>query len=486
VGKEAREKREDVKVTSETLPERQVRLQIEVDDERHAEAMEQAYRRLAPRVQIRGFRPGKAPRPLIEKQIGHHRLLDEAMDILIPIVYSQAIEEQEIKPIATPSVELVSHEPLVFTATVPLQPEVELGDYAKSLRVPREAVEVGEDEVEQELEGLRQRYGTIEPVERPAQKGDLVRGPLTAKTEDEQLFSGQDVEYRLTEDYLVSMPGLLDAIVGLKQGDEIDAKATAPEDFPDERLRGKEITYTGAINEIKEEKLAPLDDSFAKEVGEGFETLDALRTHLREEAQKTAEDNALHKYEGEAVDALTEMATIEYPPVMLEAEISHILEDQANLDPRDPTAQALYLARLGKTEQEVRDSVKEDAERRLKRSLVMSQFAEAENISVDEADVEQELDTLAGQAGTSADVIRRLFDNEQGRKHLRQSILTRRTLERLVEIADGEPATKTAKPAAKRATAKPAASRPPAKARRTGPRQTNEEAAAEKAETSDA
>jgi trigger factor len=454
-----------VKVTSETLPERQVKLQIEVDEDRQAEAMEQAYRRLAPRVQIRGFRPGKAPRPLIEQQIGHHRLLDEAMDILIPIAYSQALEEQSIKPISTPSVELVSHEPLVFTATVPLQPEIDLGDYTANLRLPREPVSVDDDEVEHELEELRQRYGTVEPVERPVQKGDLVRGSLTASTPEEQLFSGQDIEYKATEEYLVSMPGLLDHLIGLKKGDEITATATVPDDFPDERLRGKQISYTGTVSEVKEEKLAPLDDNFAREVGEGFETLVALRANLRSELQKAAEENALHRYETAIVDALTQQATLEYAPVMLEAEISHILEDQANLDPRDPTAQALYLARLGKTEQEVRDSVRPDAERRLKRSLVMSRFAEAEDISVDESEVQEELDKLAGQAGTSGDVIRKLFDNEHGRDHLRQSILTRKTLGRLVEIASGGV---TEGEAAAAEAAKPA--RRPTKARRTAPR----------------
>jgi trigger factor len=142
-----------MKVTSENLPDRQVKLQIEADEQRHAEAMEQAYKRLAPRVQIRGFRAGKAPRPLIEKQLGHHRILDEAMDILIPDLYTQAVKEQELDPVAGPSVEVVSEEPLVFTATVPLQPVTDLGDY-QALRVEREDVEVSDEEVQQEIEAI--------------------------------------------------------------------------------------------------------------------------------------------------------------------------------------------------------------------------------------------------------------------------------------------------------------------------------------------
>jgi len=176
-----------VKVTTETLPERQVKLQIEVDEERHAQAIEQAYKRLAPRVRIPGFRPGKAPRPLIEKQLGRHRLLDEAMDQLIPVLYQEALDEQSLTPIAQPSVELVSHEPLVFTALVPLRPEVDLGDLS-ALSIPRETETVPDERVEEAITDLRRRYGTMEPVDREAQKGDIIRGNVKAELEGEVLY----------------------------------------------------------------------------------------------------------------------------------------------------------------------------------------------------------------------------------------------------------------------------------------------------------
>jgi trigger factor len=462
-----------VKVTSENLPDRQVKLQIEVDGERHAEAMEQAYKRLAPRVQIKGFRPGKAPRPLIEKQLGHHRLLDEAMDILVPEAYKAALEEQSITPVASPEVELVSHEPLVFTATVPLEPAIDLGDYLGKLRLPRESVTVSDDEVEQELEELRHRYGTVEPVDRPAQKGDVIRGSLNASTEDDNVFSGQEIEYHLDEDYLISMPGLMDAVIGMSKGDESQATTQVPDDFPDERLRGHELTYRIIVKEIKEEKLAELNDEFAKTVGEGFDNLKALREHIREDLQKKAESASLGAYESAAVDALTEMAQLEYAPVMLEHEIDHVLEGQANLDPRDPTAQQLYIERIGKSEEEVRESVRADAERRLRRSLVISEFAKAENISVTDADVEQELQDLFGEAGEQAQVFRQMFDNDIGRDHLRQNLLTRRTLGRLVEIAGADAPAKKASRA--KAPAAAATTKAPAKSRRAAPRKVAEE-----------
>lgn len=446
-----------MKITTETLPERQVRLQIEVDAERHAQAVEEAYRRLAPRVQVAGFRPGKAPRPLIERHLGRHRLLDEAMDILLPKVYGEAIEQEKLEPVASPAVELVSHEPFIFTATVPLQPIVELGDYL-SLRVPRQRPTVTDEQVEEALTDLRRRYGTIEPVDRPAQKGDVIRGDLRAEVDGEALFSQEGIEYRLTDESLASLPGLADAIVGLRKGDSVERAVQVAEDFGDSRLAGKTAVYKIAVHDVKEEKLAPLDDSFAKEVGEGFESLAALRQRIREDLQRRLDEAALHEYEHAVVDALVAMAKLEYPAVLVEREIDHILEEQARLDPRDPRAQLLYLQRLGKSEQEVRDSVRTEAEQSLRRSLVMSEFAAAENIAVADADVDAELQSLAASAGDQSAAVLEVLGSESGRESLRRSLFARRVLARLVEIAGQEEEAK----------------RKPAKQRRTAPRRSEE------------
>ena len=439
-----------VKVTSETLPERQVKLQIEVDEERHREAIESAYKKLAPKVQIPGFRAGKAPRPLIEKQLGRHRLLDEAMDQLVPKVYTEVLEQEDIQPVAQPSVELVSHEPLVFTATVPLQPTVDLGDY-QSLRRPKPQAEVGEEQVEEALKELQQRYGTIEPVDRPAAEGDVISADLKATVEDTTLFSSNEVEFRLTEDSLKSLPGLANTIVGMNKGESVEASEDVPADFDDDRLAGKTVTYNVTIHEVKEEKLAELNDDFAKEVGEGFETILALRARIREDIEKAENDQALRNYETEVVDALVEQATIEFAPVMVEHEIDHILEDQANMDPRDPRAQLLYLQRMQLSEQEVRESVRPEAEQRIKRSLVLTEFAEAENIEVDAADIDAEIETMASSSGEQADMIRQIFGTDDAKESLSRTLHTRKTLARLVELASQEEDTKKA-PAKRRRT----------------------------------
>lgn len=457
-----------VKVTSETLPERQVKLQIEVDEERHKEAIEAAYKKLAPRVQIPGFRAGKAPRPLIEKQLGRHRLLDEAMDQLVPKVYTEVLEQEDIQPVAQPSVELVSHEPLVFTATVPLQPTVDIGDY-KSLRRPKEEAEVTEEQVEEALKELQQRYGTIEPVDRPAAEGDIIRADVKASADGQTIFSSDEIEFRLNEEQLRSLPGLANMIVGMSKGESAEVTEDVPAEFEDSRLAGKTVVYNVTVHEVKEEKLAELTDDFAREVGEGFETLLALRARIREDIEKAENEQILRNYETEVVDALAEQATIEYAPVMVEHEIDHILEDQANMDPRDPRAQLLYLQRMQLSEEEVRDSVREEAIQRIRRSLVLTEFAEAENIEVDAADIDAEIENMASSSGEQADMIRQVFGSEEARESLSRTLHTRKTLARLVEIASQTDGDDT---------------KAPAKKRRSSPRKADEEpeASAESAE----
>ncbi len=433
-------------------------MQIEVDDERHGIAIETAYKKLAPKVQIPGFRAGKAPRPLIEKQLGRHRLLDEAMDLVVPDAYREALEEAEITPVAQPSVELVSHEPLVFTATVPLQPLIEIKDYA-SLRVPREEVTIDDKQVDEALTELQRRNAVIQPVERKAKKGDVLSGSVSARSGDMSIFSSDDIEFRITEESLERLPGFIGVVTGLKKGDEVTKTVEVPADNEDPNLAGKPMTYVVKISEVKQENLPTLDDEFAKLVGDGHETLLALRAKVREDIEKAENEAALRTYETQAVDALVEQASIEYAPQMLDHEVDHLLEDQANLDPRDPRAQLLYLQRMSKSEEEVRDSVREEALTRLKRSLVLSHFAEAENISVEDSDIEAEVDTMASTAQGQADMLRQLFSGEDARESLARTLHTRKTLARLVEVTSQGGGKATARKKA-RTTAKKPASKP--------------------------
>jgi trigger factor len=393
------------------------------------------------------------------------------MDILIPTVYREALEEKAIEPVAQPSVELVSHEPLVFTATVPLQPVIDLGDY-QALRVPTVEATVKDEEVESAIDELRRRYGTIEPVDRPAQKGDIIRGNLKAEVDGDVLYEQDEMEFRATEENLSSLPGLLEALEGMSKGETKETEAAVPEDFANPALAGKTAKYTVTVHEVKEERPAALDDDFAKQVGEGFENVEALRQRMRDDLQQAADETARRAYETMAIDALVSATTIEYPAVMVDHEIDHILEEQAGLDPRDPRAQELYIQRIGKSEEEVRESVRAEAELRMRRSLVLSKFAEAENIDVSDEEIESELQTMAASAGEQGPAILQIFGSENGRDTMRRSLKTRRTLARLVEIAGGDGAAPAAVEAEPAAEAPASEEKPAPKARRSSPRRT--------------
>ncbi|MDI6857625.1 MAG: trigger factor [Dehalococcoidia bacterium] len=427
-----------MKVSAERIPQSQVVLQIEVEPERVEKSLDAAYRRLVQRASVPGFRKGKAPRAMLERHLGRDVLLQEALDRLIPEVYREAVEAEEIEPIELPELEMVSTEPLVMKATVPIRPTIELGDY-RSLRVPREPVVVPEERIDEALEGLRHRYANLEPVERPVRWGDFIRIDASISVGNRRIIEQKDVEFPLREGASVYLPGFADRLVGLEKGQESEFVLPVAEDYGDAGLAGKECACRVVVHEVKEEKLPPLDDSFARQVGEGFASLDALRERLAADIREAEEQAAMDRYRAEVISVLEKNARLEYPPVLVEKEVDRMLREQAG--PRGDGDLERYLQRAGKSEEQLREEMRPLAEQRLRRSLLLSKVAEVENIEVDESEVGQEIERMASSAGPQADEIRRLFDNPGGREAIQGSLFTRKTWDRLIEIVSGaEPA----------------------------------------------
>jgi trigger factor len=422
-----------VKVSAERIPEGQVVLQIEVEPERLEGALDSAYRRLVKKTEVPGFRRGKAPRAMLERYLGEHAILHDAIDRLLPQVFQEAVEEQKLDPIDLPEVEIVTEQPLVLKATVPLMPTVDLGDY-QALRVPRDPATVEPERIQEQLEHLRHRYGTLEPVQRPLQWGDVVRADVFGAVGETTLVDQKDVEFRLREGEVISLPGFAERLIGAEKGAELRFDLPVPPDTADPKLAGESCSYRVVIHEVKEETLPELDDDFARQVGEGFPTLLALRERIASDLQRIEEEVAERRYHDQIISALLARAELDYPPILVEREADRLLQEQV-----DPARQGRdlerYLQRVGKSEEELRAEMRHLAEERVQHSLVLSQVAEAENITVDDGEVEEEVGRLVGGAGEQADEARRLFASEQSRDALRRSLLTRKTLERLVEIA---------------------------------------------------
>jgi trigger factor len=425
-----------MKVSTERLPQSQVALEIEVDDERLEKAVESTYRSLASKVKIPGFRPGKAPRAIVERHLGEDTIRQEAIDRLMPQVYKEALEQEAIEPVDRAVWELVQERPLVAKFTVPVRPSVELGDYA-SLRVPREEVTIEPERAQEGLEALRQRYATLEPVSRPIEWQDVVRADVEASADGRVFLKEEDVEFQLVEGRPVSLPGVAEAFIGHAKGDEFEAEIRVPEDVKEERLRGRQARYRIRVKEAKQIVLPELDDDFARQVGEGFESLAALRARVESDIREQLERETEHRYHDQLVDALAEQAHLEYPPVLVEREIDRLVEDQLGGGRSGRPAEQLerYLQQAGKSEDELRDELRTIAERRIRRSLVLSEVAKAEHIDVTDEEVEAEVDRIASGAGAQSEEFRRLFSGEAARESLRRSLLTKKTLDRLVELA---------------------------------------------------
>ena len=424
-----------MKVSTERIPDSQVVLEIEVEPERMEKSLEKAYRRLAQRTKVPGFRQGKAPRAMLERYLGAEAIRHEALDILIPEAYRQAITEEKIEPVDLPEIEVTQEEPLVFKATVPVRPSIDLGDY-RAVRVEREPPAVREEQVDEQIEELRHRYALLEPVERSVQVGDMVRAEVQISVDGRQIFQNEDAELRLRQGAAILLPGFAEALPGSEKGLRREFSLDVPADYPQRNLAGKSCLCSVLVKEVKEERLPELTDAFAREVGEGFPSLAALRERLTADLREAAEKEADGAYREKVVDAMVAVATLEFPPQLVEREVDHLLEDRASASgAADVEA---YLRDSRKPEDELRQELRWEATQRVQRSLVLSKLAQVEGISVTKDDIDAEIERMAASAGPRAVEVRRMFAGKRGREALEGSLFTRRTLDRLVAIASGE------------------------------------------------
>jgi len=424
-----------MKVTTERIPESQVVLEIEVEPERLERSLERAYRRLAQKTAVPGFRKGKTPRHMLERYLGRDAVIEEALGMLIPEAYNQAVEEENIDAIDYPDVEVVQQEPLIFKATVAVRPSVDLGSY-REVRVEREPVTVSEEQVNEKLEELRHRYAVLEPVDRLLQMGDRVWADVGVSVDGRSVFSEDDAEVHLHQGVPVLMPGFVEELLGCEKGVERQFSIDLPPDYPQRLLAGKTCLCTVLVKEIKEEILPELDDAFAAVVGEGFPNLEALQQRLESDLRELAEQETDARYREKVVDGVVAVASVEFPPVLAEREAEQLLRERVSSSGAGDIER--YLRQVGKSEEELRQELRLQAVERIQGSLVLGKVAAVEGISVSEEDIDVEIERLAASSGSRADEVRKIFGSADSRQALERSLLSRKTVERLVAIASGE------------------------------------------------
>jgi trigger factor len=424
-----------MKVTREKEEDRQVFLRIELEQTEVDKSLEQSYRRLVKQVKIPGFRQGKAPRAVLERYTGKDGLLEDALNDLLPEVYEQALKEQQIEALANPKIEIVQTEPVIFTAVVPLKPIVELGDY-HSLKLTPEKVEVTKDQVDSVIEQLRRQHGTWEPVERPVAFDDLVTMDVESQVEDKPFISQPGAQYQVMPNQPAPVPGFADQLVGMKVGEEKEFKLKLPEDYPTAELAGKEAGFKVKVSEVKQQQLPKLDSEFARLVSTEFKTMAALRKQLAKNLRFQAEQRAKEEFEEKVVDAVVDLSKVEFPPVLVEAEIERLLEQQASWLQQSGLALEEYLSRIKKTEDELREETRPVAVKRVTRSLVLNKVAEAEKIEVTDQEITADLEKLVQGAEDKAEMKERI-SSPQVRGSMEQLLATQKTVQRLAEIAKG-------------------------------------------------
>jgi trigger factor len=423
-----------MKVSTEPVENSQVTLNIEMEPPEIDKYLDRAYNRLVKKISVPGFRKGKAPRDILERHIGKDALFQEALEDLIPRAYKEALDEQKIDPIAQPQFELIKTEPLIFKAVVPLKPTVKLGDY-KKIRVESKPVKIDKKDVDAIIEQLREQQAVLLPVDRPVQLRDVVTIDVEGEREGESFPIRKDVVYEVIKEARLPLPGFAEKLEGMTKGEEKSFVLSYPADYEIKELSGKDHAFKVTVKEIKEKKLAEVDDEFAKSLA--MDDVASLRKQIETNLNTRAEDRSRVELEQAAVDKLVELGEVEYPPVLVEKEIDRLLNEEARHFAEGVAGLENYLKTLNKTMDDHREELKPMASKRVVRALVLGKLAEDEKVEVNESDIDAEVEKMAQDADKQADDVRKLFSLPQARESIKQFLIGRKAIERLVEIAKG-------------------------------------------------
>ena len=367
-----------------------VELEIAVTGADFESAIQQAYRKDVAKINVPGFRRGKAPRKIIEQLYGKAVFYEEAVNSATPAAYEAAVKEAALEPVAQPELEIVSIDEngFVFKAVVTTKPVAAVGDY-QSIRAERKVDEVTDADVDAAIERLAQRNARIETVERPAENGDI------AVIDYEGLLDGTAFEGGSAEDYELKLgsgtfiPGFEDQVVGHSAGEQFDVNVSFPEDHHAEDLKGKAVVFKVRLHPVKKSTLPTLDHECAKDVSE-FDTLAALRDDERAKLVKTREHNADQAFESAIMEKLSAITDVEIPDAMIESRIDNIAEDFAYRFQMQGISMDQYFKMTGSNMEDFRASFKDRATMQVKISLALEAVAKAENITVTPEDIEAE------------------------------------------------------------------------------------------------
>jgi len=428
----------DVTATVTELPESRVRVEAEVPAAEVESRVNAAARALGRDLKMPGFRKGKVPPPIVIQRVGRLTVLDEAVRNALGRWYTQAIDAADIVPVGDPDIDLGDlpdeGQPLTFTIEIGVRPTATLGTY-KGVKVERREAEARDEDVDTEIEALRERQAKLEPVERAAADGDHLVIDFVGSIDDVPFEGGEGRDQMIELGSGRMIPGFEEQLTGLSAGAEETITVTFPEDYQAEHLAGKDAQFAISVKDVREKQLPELDDDFASDAA-GFDTVDELREDIATRMKETDADRIEGEFREAVLDAVAAEATVEIPPALIDARAKELWDRMIHSLSHQGINKELYLQMTGRDEADIVEEAKPDAEQALRREAVIAAVIEAEDIQATDADILDALTEASARENASPEKLRRQLEQNGRLDELRDDIAQRAAIDFLIEHAE--------------------------------------------------
>jgi trigger factor len=432
------EKVEYVRVTVEEQPKSSVTLDIVADDDEFKKAVDRAFRRVNGMVNIPGFRPGKAPRQLVEQRVGRDLIVQEAHREIMDELYRRALEQEDIVPVSDPEVDVYQDEPVGFKVTIEVYPKVDLGDYSSISVEPRE-VNTTDEEIDDVIQNLRNQQSTWVAPEEPRSPVDGDQVIL-----DFEVYEGEDEFHEpvVGADFVLGEGPLFkqieEAVKFLQPGAEAEFDIAFEEDDEDvpEQIRGKTLHYKVKLQEVKIRELPELDEEFLKTIGEEYKTVDDLREAVRKDLLQNKVQQSRDEFLDEAFRMFAELSNLEIPDGLVNTELDREFQQLGERLGQQGMSMDEYMRMTAKTADQIKEEMRPDVADRVRNSLILEAFGEAEGIEATDDDINTEIDRMVGD-NEQAEQMKELYQSDYFKNMLRSQLENRKITERLVEFVSG-------------------------------------------------
>ena len=412
----------------------ELKLEFTIEAKKFDEGMKKVYAKSAKYFNIPGFRKGKAPMAIVEKQYGPEIFYEDTFNEIVPEEYERELKENNIEAVSRPEIEVKQMgkgQDLIFTAVVQTKPEVRLGKY-KGIQLKKIEYNVTDEDIEHELGHMADRNSRLVTVEnRPVENGDITVIDFEGFVDGKVFEGGKAENHELTVGSNTFIPGFEDQIIGMKTGEEKDINVKFPEEYFSEELKGKDATFKVKLHEIKKKELPELNDDFAKDTSE-FDTLDELKASIKEKLESENANKAKYETEDAAIKAVTDDVEVEIPSGMIETEIDNMVKDIETRLSYQGMQLDQYLQMMGKTMEDFRKEYEEQAKTSVKTRLTLEAIINAENIEASEEDINKKLKEMAEVYGKKEEELK---ENEQFMTYIKDSLKNEAVVKYIIDNA---------------------------------------------------